>query len=114
YSNDVILISVLIAQEARAAAVVHDDEIEIAVIVVIEIRRASTHNRVLQRGTQLVGNIFKLVIAFVVKDLLRLGVFDSGLQLTDVVGNVPVYGKDVGAAIQIVIKEQNPKSQRLQ
>src|SRR6185295_11848716 len=77
------------------------------------VSRAAPDNRAIQSAPEFRRHFFKLLLALVAEEMRRLRVLDGRLDEADVVRNVTVGSEDVEHAIEIVVKEETCKRQRL-
>src|SRR5262249_17512711 len=106
-SYQVILIRVVVSQQSRWSVVRHDQEIEIAVVIVVAVRGSSSNYCALHRSTESCSRFLKLLFAFVMKDVRRLCVLDVRLNDRNVVRNVTISREDIQQSIEVVIKEKS-------
>src|SRR5262249_18322250 len=90
HPNHIVLIAIVIAEQARRTIVDAKQQVEVAVVVIVCISCAASNLRTLQRRSHPAGYIFKTGLAAVTEQEWGLWVFQRGPHAGDVVGDVTV------------------------
>ena len=105
-AQHIILIAIVIAQEFCWAIAGCKHEVQIPVVIEVEVCNSSSDDRLSQRRSNLVCDLFKLAVTVVVEEERRLRIMYRGLDDAYVVGNVSVHREDIRQTVQIVVEEQ--------
>ena len=108
------MVPAIVAQESSRPIVDGDQHIEVAVVVVVAVRGPTGDHRALEGGARRRRHFLESPLPEIVEQMWALGVGDARLEAFDVVGDVPVCGKDVRAPVEIVIEEEAAEGQRQQ
>src|SRR5262249_38569839 len=106
------LIAIVVAQQIGRAAIGRQQNIQISVVVVIAVSRASPDNGSLERAARASRRLDKPGFAFVAEELRLHRVGDLRLNLVDVIGDVTVGHKEIRLAVEIIIEKEDAESQR--
>src|SRR6185437_5486361 len=105
--NPVILVSTVVAENARGAVIVVDYDVEIAIAIEVAIRGPPSHDRLLEIRTGGFADVRELALLIVVKQerwFLKLNLL---LNVANLLFNMPIRAKDIGPAIQVVVEKES-------
>src|SRR5262249_24395462 len=106
------LIAVVVAQQISWAAVGRQQNVEIAVVVVIAVSRPARDYGFPEWAAGARRRLYESGFALVAEELRFHRICDLRLNFIDVVGDVAVSHKEVLPAVQIVIEKEEAESQR--
>src|SRR3954470_5285291 len=101
-----MVVGAVVPEEPRRAIVRSNEQIEIAIVVVITVRGAPSHCRFGEVRSYPGAQIVELPLAGVAKQVRRFRVRDGGLDRGDVVGDVTVRAENIRESIKIEIEEE--------
>ena len=109
-----IAVASVVPQQPRRTVVRGNQEIEVAVVVDVAVRRATRDDALLEGGAGAQADVLELLCPEVPEQVRRLRIGDLRLDLVDVVRDMPVRGKDIEPAVEIRVEEEARERQRQQ
>src|SRR5262245_6282707 len=101
-------------KESNCTGIGGDQQVEIAVVIYIGVSGSAAHARRAECRPHLPSHLLELPLAKIAEQMRRLAVLDTLLDFLDVILYMSIGDEDVGATVQVIIKEEAGEAQREQ
>src|SRR5262249_54978783 len=103
--------SAIVTQENRRSSVGRHDDIQIAIIVKVPVRRTSANSSLTHSRTKVLSHFCECTLPFVPEHMGKLRVLDPVLNMLNGAFEMTVGNKDIEPAIQIVVEEETAETE---